>query len=83
MPQIEELIEYFLSFPKDLTYRELKRILEHLGYAESAGGKGSHFRFSKPNKDVIIIAKPHGGKSEIQRIYLKQIAAKLKENGDL
>lgn len=84
MSQIQDLIERFLSFPKDFAYSELTRLLSHFKYREIPGGKGSHFRFQRhPGEQVIIIPKPHGGSKTINRLYLKQIADKLKRNGDL
>lgn len=55
MSQIQDLIERFLSFPKDFAYSELTRLLSHFKYREIPGGKGSHFRFQRhPGEQVII-----------------------------
>ena len=62
MTRSEKLITRFLTRPKDLTYNELKRFLNGLGYAE-VQGSGSKVVFSnKKLKHSIKLHIPHPGK---------------------
>lgn len=63
MGRREKLIARFKGRPKDLTWEELVRVLEGLGYAEVKAGKtgGSRRRFLHPTAPVITLHKPHPG----------------------
>lgn len=80
MSKIEKLIAKFQGNPKDLTWKELTKILAHFGFVELAKkGKtgGSRVKFANENKDIINLHKPHP--SNIIKPYLiKQIIEKLK-----
>ncbi|GJM60261.1 MULTISPECIES: type II toxin-antitoxin system HicA family toxin [Persicobacter] len=62
MSKIEKLIEKLNASPKDFTYDELTKVLNHLGYEEYKKGKtaGSRRAFVNPDSGHIIrLHKPH------------------------
>ena len=76
MGQIEKLIERIKKIPADLTYEEIKRLMNYLGYVESNKGKTSGSRvafYREKDKAMIILHKPHPEK----------LIETLKERGDL
>lgn len=83
MGKIDKLIERFLSKPKDFTYDELKKLLNHFGYQEIKTGKTSGSRVAFYNKemdDLIKFHRPHP--SPIIKIcYLAEIEKKLRDKG--
>lgn len=82
MSKTEKLIERLLAFPKDFTWDELIKILDHFGYKEIKTGKtgGSRRKFSDARQHIISLHKPHPG--NILKYYqLKEVVAKLKEKG--
>ncbi|MGB0880397.1 MAG: type II toxin-antitoxin system HicA family toxin, partial [Polaribacter sp.] len=75
MSKIEKLLGKFLSIPSNLTWNELIRILNHLGYFEiKKKGKtgGSRIKFTNDNKDIINLHKPHP-KNIVKKYVIKQI----------
>lgn len=64
MSQQQKLRRRFLTKPTDFTWDELKSLLGGFGYQEMAGGKtgGSRRRFVHPDREPIILHKPHPGK---------------------
>jgi predicted RNA binding protein YcfA (HicA-like mRNA interferase family) len=80
MSKIEKLIAKFLKVPKDLTWEELVKILNHLGYSEKSGkGKtgGSRIKFINSDNDIINLHKPHPG-NIVKQYVIRQILEKLK-----
>lgn len=79
MSKIEKLIEKLLSNPKNFTWDELVKLLNHFGYYEIAKGKtgGSRRKFVNSNKDVINLHKPHP-RPIVKPYVLNQIINKLK-----
>jgi predicted RNA binding protein YcfA (HicA-like mRNA interferase family) len=78
MARIEKLVEKFKTVPKDLTWQELVKILNHFGYHElSKRGKtgGSRRRFVNANNDIISLHKPHPG-NIVKQYVIRQILAK-------
>lgn len=63
MSKIEKLITRLNSKPKDFTWQEATRILNHYGFEEIKKGKtnGSRRKFANKYKDVINIHEPHPG----------------------
>lgn len=61
MGKIDKLIEKLLSNPKDFTWNELVKVLNHFGYYEVSKGKtgGSRRKFVNDEKNVISLHKPH------------------------
>lgn len=84
MSQKDKNIRRLKSYPNDLTYEELKSILESLGYREENRGKtsGSSVMFVNGKDEKIFIHKPHPT-NVVKRIYIKQIVGALKERGEL
>ena len=79
MSKTEKLLEKFKSIPNDLTWDELVKILNYLGYFElSKKGKtgGSRRKFVNEVKDVINLHKPHPTKI-IKKYIIKQLLEKL------
>ncbi len=79
MSKIEKLIQKFLSIPKDLTWDELIKILNYIGYFEKPSkGKtsGSRHKFINKEKDIISIHKPHPNKI-VKQYVIKQLIEKL------
>ena len=79
MGKIERLLEKFKSVPKDLTWYELVKILNYLGYFEIAKkGKtgGSRRKFSNEEKDIISLHKPHPS-NIVKQYVIRQLLKKL------
>lgn len=84
MSQIQKLVEKLLSFPKDFTWEELTKILNHFGYKELKKGKtgGSRRKFADAEKHIIDLHKPHPQKI-MKRYQLEDVVASLKERGKI
>ena len=61
MSKIEKLLIRFFSRPKDLTWAEAIRVLDHYGFRELKSGKtgGSRRKFVNQKEDVISLHEPH------------------------
>jgi len=82
MAQIQKLIDRLLITPKDFSWSELVKVLNHFGYIETKKGKtgGSRRKFADSEKNIISLHKPHP--SEILKEYqLKDVIQHLKEKG--
>lgn len=82
MSKEEKLMQKFLSFPKDFTFRELVALLASLDFVEEKTGKtsGSRAKFKNPNGIIIKVHKPHG-KDAVKVCYLKEIEELLRKEG--
>ncbi len=79
MSKIEKLISKLLTVPKDLTWEELVKILNHQGYFEkSTKGKtgGSRRKFIDSDNDIINLHKPHP-RNIVKQYVIRQILDKL------
>ncbi|GAB1857670.1 hypothetical protein MHTCC0001_25070 [Flavobacteriaceae bacterium MHTCC 0001] len=79
MSKIEKLLEKFKSIPKDLTWNELVKILNHLGYFEiKKKGKtgGSRVKFANENNDIISLHMPHPS-NIVKQYVIRQLLEKL------
>ena len=81
MSKIEKLVEKFLNIPKDLTWEEFSKVLNHYGYLEvkqkgRTGGSRRKFINEKKNNDVIIAHKPHP-QNTVKRYIIEQVIEKL------
>jgi predicted RNA binding protein YcfA (HicA-like mRNA interferase family) len=74
MSKRQKLLEQLLSFPNEMRYADVKRILEGFGYEED-GGKGSHFVFRQKGHEPITLSKKHG--KMIKRYQLKDLVKVL------
>lgn len=80
MSKIEKSIKKLKSKPKDLTYDEIKYILNNLGFIEYNKGKtsGSRVEFKDKYERKIVLHKPHP--SNIIKLYkIIQIINELEE----
>ena len=80
MGTIEKLMKRFRNKPKDFTFDELKRMLNHFGYIQ-AEGSGSRVVFTnKETGHKIKLHKPHPEKilKQYQIDYIK-VELKTKE----
>lgn len=84
MAQIQKLMGRLLSFPKDFTWEELIKILNHFGYKELKLGKtgGSRRKFSNREGHVISLHKPHPA-NILKRYQLNDVIDALREKGYL
>jgi hypothetical protein len=81
MGRTDKLAEAFKECSGPFPYRDLKRLLEALGYADITKNAGSSRRFyNKGIDDLILCHEPHPGK-EIHLYLVKQIRDQLKEKG--
>ncbi len=79
MGKKEKLIKRLRTLPKDLTFDEIKNLLELLGFEMSNKGKtsGSRVKFIKGNI-AIILHKPHPRK-ELLPYQVRQILDTLEK----
>jgi predicted RNA binding protein YcfA (HicA-like mRNA interferase family) len=79
MSKLEKLKARLKSKPKDFEYKELKTLLEQLGFEEIAGS-GSRRKFTKEGYIAISLHEPHP--TGILKAYqVKQIVEYLENNG--
>lgn len=79
MSKIEKLIDKLKSKPKDLTWEELLKLLNHFGFVEiKTKGKtgGSRVKFVDKEKRIINLHKPHPS-NIVKQYVIKQILEKL------
>ena len=77
MSKVDKLIMRLLSYPKDFTYNELKKLLASFGYHEVQGA-GSRVYFSKGNHKIKL-HKPHPGnilKNYQLNLIIEELTAK-------
>lgn len=82
MTRRDKLVARLKAKPADLTWDELVRLLDGLGYVEAASGKtgGSRRRFVHPTAPVLALHKPHPG--NIVRMYVvREVLRVLTEEG--
>jgi len=84
MSKTEKLVLRLLTIPKDFTWEELVKLLNHFGFIELKTGKtgGSRRKFVDATKNVVIMHKPHPG-NIVKEYALKQVIDLLKEKGYL
>ena len=84
MSKNEKLVQRLLALPKDLTWKELVKLLTLFGYSELKKGKigGSRKRFADDKKNLITLHKPHPG-NIVKSYALKQVIDHLKEKGQI
>ena len=78
MSKIDKLIVRLLSYPKDFTYNELKKVLSYFGYSEVQRA-GSRVCFSKDDHKIKL-HKPHPG-NELKTYQLNLIIEELTKKG--
>jgi len=75
MSRIEKLIRSFLSYPPEVSFADVERLLKHFGY-EQVRSSGSHHIFRNKDGDMLTVPKKHGQK--VKQIYIKTIVRQLK-----
>ena len=74
MSKQEKLLKRLQSKPKDFTYDEAKRILNHFGFIELNKGKTSGSRVQFRNGKVFIeLHKPHNTGNVMKPYQIKDI----------
>jgi predicted RNA binding protein YcfA (HicA-like mRNA interferase family) len=84
LTQKDKLFDKIMEKPirKDITYDEVRSLLNHKGF-EEIEGSGSRVKFhNKTTNDMIILHKPHPG-NELKTYQVRDIQNKLNENSDL
>ncbi len=79
MSKIGKLFAKFKTVPKDLTWGELVKILNYLGYFEiPKKGKsgGSRIKFTNKHHAIINLHKPHPS-NIVKQYVLRQLLEKL------
>lgn len=56
MGKADKIIKNFKNTNKGQSFEDCEKVLNSLGY-KTKSGKGSHFKFIKQNKPMIIIAR--------------------------
>ena len=74
MGKKEKLIEAIKNNPKNVRFKDLKKILESIGYTAINNG-GSHYVFTKENSISLTI--PY--KKPVKIIYVKQVIKIIEE----
>lgn len=84
MKSIAKLCRRLMSKPKDFTWKELCRIMNHYGFNEIKTGKtsGSLRKFADSKKNLIILHQPHPG-SIMKQYAIKYVIDRLNELGYL
>ncbi|TKG93662.1 type II toxin-antitoxin system HicA family toxin [Puteibacter caeruleilacunae] len=74
MSKKEKLVAIFLSFPSDLHYDEMVKLLGYFGFVEMKKGKtsGSRVKFIGKNGTPLMMHKPHPT-GILKHYQLKQI----------
>lgn len=81
MSRAERQIAEFKSCRGPYPYKDLVRILTHLGYEETVTGGGSRRRYiHSTSKHVIRLHEPHPG-TEVLEYMAKQVRTALTEQG--
>ena len=78
MSKIDKLIVRFLSYPKNFTYTELRKVMSSYGYIE-VQGSGSRVCFSKDGHKIKL-HKPHPG-NELKSYQLDLVINELTNKG--
>jgi len=77
MSTVEKLILRFSIRPRDFSWEELTRLLNHFGYMQIKGS-GSRRKFVHENRQPIILHQPHP-KRILKTYQMNQIYETLKE----
>ena len=85
MSQNDKLKRRLLQIPSDFTYKEMRTLLESMGFVEKTKGKTSGSRssfFREKDGASILLHKPHPG-DEMKKYAVRQVVDYLKELGEL
>jgi hypothetical protein len=78
----EKLINRLKSYPKDLTFEEVRNLLQYFGYVEYQKGhtSGSRIIFKCDKHAPILLHKPHPRKTLLE-YQVKQLIEILEQEG--
>ncbi|MDR7434119.1 MAG: type II toxin-antitoxin system HicA family toxin [Armatimonadota bacterium] len=79
MTKRDKLIAQFFRDPPEVSFGDVVRVLELLGYRPTGGGKGSHHVFRNSKGQMITVPTVHGRK--VKRQYVRKIRMLLEEEG--
>ncbi len=74
MSKFRKLVEHFLALPVEVTFNDVRLLLETFCFEEKRS-KGSHHIFEDAQGQVLTIPKKGGKK--VRRIYVKRIVELL------
>lgn len=77
MTFVEKIITKFLRDPGLVKYKDIEKILFHLGF-EKSQGKGSHVKFSHPDCDQKLIFALHN--NDCKKAYKKDVHSMILKN---
>jgi predicted RNA binding protein YcfA (HicA-like mRNA interferase family) len=82
LARAEKLIARLRARPKDLSWDELVRALEALGFGQAKPGRtgGSRRRFVHPTGPVITLHQPHPARV-VKRYVIEDVLKALEEAG--
>ena len=82
MSKQEKLINRLKSCPKDLTFDEVKKLLQYCGYIEFNKGRtsGSRIMFKSEKHAPILLHKPHP-RNTLLEYQVKQLIDVLEQEG--
>ena len=82
MSKQEKLINRLKNCPKDLTFDEVKKILQYFGYVEFNKGhtSGSRIMFKSEKYAPILLHKPHP-RNTLLEYQVKQLIEVLEQEG--
>jgi predicted RNA binding protein YcfA (HicA-like mRNA interferase family) len=76
---VDRIADAFKTCRGPFPYRDLVRLLEHLGYREASTGGGSRRKFVHiETRHIIRLHQPHPG-NEIREYVVRQIRTTLSE----
>jgi predicted RNA binding protein YcfA (HicA-like mRNA interferase family) len=81
MAQISRLIAEFLVAKNTFDFRNLEKILAHLGYQKLKPKGGSMRRYVNAKKQLILLHEPHDG--VMTRSFIERLRNDLKERGEI
>lgn len=83
MSSKEKRLKRILNNPKDVRFQELDSLLIELGYmCRQSGGGSSHYVYSHPNSNVLIVLVSHGSNIVLPEYQVKKAINSLKNIKD-
>ncbi len=68
-----------LNNPKDVRFQDLDLLLLEMGFMrKQSGGGSSHYIYSHPNSDTLIVLAPHGNNSVLPEYQVKKANLSIK-----
>jgi len=76
MSSIEKLIKKIKNNPKDVSFKDLKKIIERTGWT-LVNISGSHYTYEKDG-ELRQLVRPHGKRKELYELEVKKWIKRLK-----